>query len=213
MICEVQTSLLPLVQESGFERYATLVARGEPLPTFELQVPLLSLPGLLGANAENVPLADGYLQAKPELIAHWSAVLGPPEWFRVGIVWQGSTTHTTDLFRSVPLALFEPLAQANVELISLQKGAGSEQLAALAGRFPVCALEHVDETHGAFMDTAAVLKNLDLVVTCDTAIAHLAGGLGVPVWVALGLEPDCAGNVPANARRGTTACGCSASRR
>ena len=86
----------------------------------------------------------------------------------------------------------EYLAQVEgVQLISLQKGAGLKQLQALAGKFPVHDFgSRLDETSGAFMDTAAVMKVLDLVITSDSAIAHLAGALGVPVWVALPFIPD-----------------------
>src|SRR5204863_8772268 len=98
----------------------------------------------------------------------------------------------TDRFRSIPLAQFEPLAKiSGVKLVSLQRGFGAEQIAALGGRFEVHALgDDLDTTSGPFMDTAAVMKNLDLVITSDTAVTHLAGALGVPTWVALTLVPD-----------------------
>jgi hypothetical protein len=84
------------------------------------------------------------------------------------------------------LACFAPLAAVpGVRLVSLQKGPGTEQLRGLAGRFAVTELDELDVEGGAFLDTAAEMRNLDLVVTSDTAAAHLAGGLGVPVWVAL----------------------------
>src|SRR5262249_46611746 len=111
---------------------------------------------------------------------------------RIGIAWQGNRYHKWDRHRSIPLVQFAPLARLpGVELVSLQKGYGSEQVAALAGRF------HVTEPAGdgsatpeAFLDTAAIMKRLDVVITVDTAIAHLAGGLGVPVWVALSTITD-----------------------
>ena len=95
-----------------------------------------------------------------------------------------------DRWRSIPLAHFAPLASLpGVRLVSLQKGFGSEQVATVD--FPVLDLSgRLDEVAGPFMDTAAVIRNLDLVVTADTAIAHLAGALGVPVWVALQFSPD-----------------------
>ena len=93
-----------------------------------------------------------------------------------------------DRARSIPLSCFEPLAGLpGVRLLSLQKGAGAEELQDARGRFPVADLgSRLDD----FMDTAAVMKNLDLVITCDTAVAHLAGALGAPVWVAIPLAPD-----------------------
>src|SRR5205085_9188629 len=111
--------------------------------------------------------------------------------FKIGIAWKGSAEADKQQ-RSIPLAEFAPLAAVpGVQLISLQKGPGSEQLAAVAGQWPVTDLGgRLDEQAGPFMDTAALMKNLDLVVTADTAIGHVAGALGVPVWVAVQKVPD-----------------------
>jgi len=113
----------------------------------------------------------------------------------VGIAWQGSPTHRAQRYdkrRSIPLANFARLAAVpGVHLVSVQKGPGRDQLPAAAEKFPVLDLSsRLDEDSGAFMDTAALMKNLDLVISCDTAIAHLAGALAVPTWVALPLIPD-----------------------
>jgi hypothetical protein len=112
--------------------------------------------------------------------------------FKIGIAWQGNRKYSLDHQRSVGLAEFAPLAELRgVHLVSLQKGPGSEQLGAFAGRWPATDLGvRLDETTGAFMDTAAVMKHLDLIVTSDTSIPHLAGALGVPVWVVLPCLPD-----------------------
>jgi hypothetical protein len=124
------------------------------------------------------------------LIARWHAELAPTEGFKIGIIWQGSRQYRSDRWRSVPLAQFAPLASLpGVRLVSLQKGFGSEQIATVD--FPVLDLsDRLDEVAGPFMDTAAVIRNVDLVVTANTAIAHLAGALGVPVWMALEFSPD-----------------------
>ncbi len=103
--------------------------------------------------------------------------------FRVGISWQGNREHRLDRLRSIPLSEFAPLAQVEgVRLLSLQKGQGSEQLREVAARtFAVVDwTDRIDEASGPFMDTAALMKNLDLVITSDTANAHLAGGAGGP---------------------------------
>jgi hypothetical protein len=132
-----------------------------------------------------------YLAADPALVESWRARLSGSKTFKIGIAWQGSTIYQADRFRSIPLAAFQPLALEGVELISLQKGFGSEQLDRSAVKFPVRDFrEAVDREQGAFMDTAAIMKNLDLVVTSDTVTAHLAGGLGVRTWVALPFAPD-----------------------
>jgi hypothetical protein len=112
--------------------------------------------------------------------------------FRVGIAWQGDPSYRWDRDRSIPLRHFAPLGRvAGVRLISLQKGPGMEQLREVSGLFPVIDLgPRLDESAGAFMDTAAAMKNLDLVITSDTAVAHLAGAMGVPVWLALAFAPE-----------------------
>jgi hypothetical protein len=108
---------------------------------------------------------------------------------RVGIAWQGCSSRFEDKGRSMPLCAFAPLtAVPGIRLISLQKGEGEEQIAS-AG-FAVETLERLDDGPDAFLDTAAVMMTLDLIITSDTSIAHLAGALGRPVWVALRRVPD-----------------------
>jgi hypothetical protein len=151
-----------------------------------------SLPAILGTTLATIPAKIPYLQADPALEATWKEELARIRGFKIGIAWQGNPNYGSDRLRSIPLARFAQLARLDgVQLFSLQKGFGSEQVEQLAKEFTVINLgPDLDETAGTFMDTAAVMKNLDLVVTSDTAIAHLAGALGVPVWVALAYVPD-----------------------
>ena len=182
--------LLPLLKlADGFDQIASDV---ENLPLFDVHAPLLSLPGILCTTLESVPADVPYLAANTELTALWEERLQDARGLRVGINWQGDPNNHMDRTRSIPLMQFAPLADvADVSLISLQKGPGSEQLSAIASQFDVVHLGNdVDETAGAFMDTAAIMQSLDLVITSDTSIAHLAGGLGVPVWVALSFVPE-----------------------
>ncbi len=169
-----------------------LIPQGGSLPPFDVHAPLLSLPKILGTTLVTVPAKVPYLFADADLTTQWGRELKQFPAFKIGIGWQGSPKYRDDRSRSIPLVHFEPLARLEgVQLFSLQKGPGTEQLRALADRFPVTDLgSRLDEASGAFMDTAAVMKNLDLVITSDTAIAHLGGALGVPVWVALPLVPD-----------------------
>jgi Flp pilus assembly protein TadD len=146
-------------------------------------VPLLSLP----ARTAIEPVVPPYLFAEPDRIATWNDRIGA-KGFRVGINWQGFPDRFEDRGRSFPLALFQSLAVPGVRLISLQKSEGEDQIAAAA--FDVETLDGLDAGPDAFLDTAAVMMNLDLIVTSDTSIAHLAGALGRPVWVALRLVPD-----------------------
>ncbi len=176
VIAEVQQPLLRLLTQSGF---GGLFAKGTAPGGFDLHVPLMSLPGIFGTTLETIPHSVPYLKADPQLVERWRGTLGNAGAFRVGIAWQGNPTHRSDRFRSIPLANFAPLAQPGVELVSLQKGPGSQQLASVANMFAVRDLgDHVDVEHGPFMDTAAIMTQLDLVVTSDTAIAHLAGRWG-----------------------------------
>ncbi|MEX0978489.1 MAG: tetratricopeptide repeat protein [Pirellulales bacterium] len=185
----VQEELLPILTASGFKN---LIPPRTPAPTCVAHLPLVGLPGALGTTLKTVPASVPYLHADPQLVERWRARLSPIAGFRVGIAWQGQKSHPLDVFRSIPLAAFEPLARpSGVRLVSLQIGEGARQIDGLAGRFAVtCFDDPFDVEHGPFMDTAAVMMNLDLVVTCDSAIAHLAGALGVPVWVALCAAPD-----------------------
>jgi Flp pilus assembly protein TadD len=163
-----------------------------PLPELDVYCPLMSLPALFGTTTASVPAEIPYLRAEPERVERWRKAVEPHPGLRVGIAWQGSPTMLPhDLWRSIPLARFEPLARVDgVCLISLQRGAGTDQLAALAGRFPVIDLARdFDESPGVLLDTAALMMSLDLVVTCDTSIGHLAGALGVPAWIALQAVP------------------------
>jgi ADP-heptose:LPS heptosyltransferase len=110
---------------------------------------------------------------------------------KIGIAWQGNPKYVADGQRSIPLRHFEALATVpGVTLVSLQKGPGSEQLAKLGGRFAVVDPGLELDAADVFVDSAAVMANLDLVVSSDTSVAHLAGALGVPVWVALTQMPD-----------------------
>jgi hypothetical protein len=193
VITEVQPQLVPLLARSGFR---SLVPQGAPLGKFDVQVELLSLPGLLATRLDTIPSDVPYLSAEPALVAHWRKELAvldglEPGKLRIGLQWQGREDSTMP-WRSFPLVEIEPLARVpGVRLVSLQKGAGAEQIRGAAGRFELFDLgPRLDVRAGAFMDTAAVVKNLDLVITCDTALAHLAGGLAAPVWVVLPVAAD-----------------------
>ena len=165
-----------------------LVGRGDRLPAFDVHASLLSLPGIFHTSLEDMPAAIPYLFADPGAVERWRRELGGAAGLKIGMAWRGNPVHTNDRARSLPLSCFESLAGLpGAHFFSLQKGAGVEELARMAGRLPVTELGSRLEN---FMDTAAVMKNLDLVITCDTAAAHLAGALGVPVWVALPFTPD-----------------------
>ena len=190
VIVACQKAMLPLLATCpGIDQF---IAEGDNLPAFDFHVPLLSLPGILGTSLTNLPADIPYLFAAPALVEQWRERIRTLPGRKVGICWQGSSQYAADAFRSIPPRSIAPLAQVpGVSLISLQKGATPAQLAEIGGGFPVLDLAgELDEKSGAFMDTAAVIANLDLVVTCDTAVGHLAGALGAPVWVALSFVSD-----------------------
>jgi len=132
------------------------------------------------------------LAVEEELFDCWKEKLGSIAGIRIGVAWQGDARFLYDRLRSIPLVEFAPLAElSGVRLISLQKGPGTEQLRGAKDLFPIVDWsDELDEGSGAFMDTAALMKSVDLVVTSDSAVAHLAGALGVNVWVALSFAPE-----------------------
>jgi tetratricopeptide (TPR) repeat protein len=190
VIVECQPALARLLQSApGIDR---VVPRGEPLPAFDVHAPLLSVPGLLHTTLATIPHDVPYLHAPPERIDHWRHELAAWDGFKVGIAWQGNPTFVSDRRRSIPLVLFAPLAAVpGVRLFSIQVGHGAEQLHALAGRFPVVDLgPRRSTTADPFEESAAIMKNLDLVIASDSGVVHLGGALGVPIWVALSVGAD-----------------------
>jgi len=168
-----------------------LIEAGAALPPFDVQAPLLSLPGVFGTDLTSIPANVPYLHAEPERVAAWGRELEAVPGFKIGIAWQGNPAVTGDRRRSFPLVDLAPLARLEgVHLFSLQKGPGAEQTSAHQGRVPVLDWSDRLDLTGAFLDTAAVMQHLDLVIAPDSAIAHLAGALGVPVWVALSSAAD-----------------------
>jgi hypothetical protein len=152
---------------------------------FDLHAPLLSLPGLLGINETTIPQPIPYVFPDPARIEKWRKPIEDLPGFKVGICWQGSPTFEGDSLRSIPLKHFSPLNQIpSITLVSLQKGVGLEQIEPYHQTVPLKVLDDVDQD-AIFVDRAAIMTHLDLIITSDTSIAHLAGALGRPVWVLL----------------------------
>ena len=154
----------------------------------DFEAPLMSLPHLFKTQLDTIPSTNPYLYADHGRTKTWGERLRGDK-FKIGICWQGSKAKI-DLGRSFPLSLFEGLSNApNVELISLHKGEGESQIEGIS--FEVTTLgADFDVGDDAFLDTAAVMMNCDLIITSDTAVAHLAGALGCQTWVALKHVPD-----------------------
>jgi hypothetical protein len=153
--------------------------------------PVMSLPAWHGTRPESVPFAAGYLAADPGRVARWRPRI-PADGLRVALAWAGNPRMETGRYfgRSPPPAALAPLmAVPGTHFLSLQKGPGEDQLGAAFGG-SILRFDDLDDGTDAFLDTAAILTCVDLLVTSDTAIAHLAGGLGVPTWLCLMHEPD-----------------------
>ena len=165
-----------------------LVAETPSKIEYDFETPLMSLPYLFDTNLETIPRTNQYLYADNARLTSWAETLKGNS-FKIGVCWQGST-HQIDVGRSFPLKLFHHIANIpSVELISLHKGAGEIQLVDID--FPINVLgSDFDAGDSAFLDTAAVMMNCNLIITSDTAIAHLAGALGLETWVVLKKVPD-----------------------
>jgi phage/conjugal plasmid C-4 type zinc finger TraR family protein len=158
---------------------------------FDYRCELWSLPRLLRTGLDDIPDAVPYLAADPDATARWSQWLGAGH-FNIGVCWQGNPDRKIDAGRSIPLAAFAPLARVpGVRLVSLQKNFGLEQLDRLpAGMTVLDPGPEFDAGSDAFIDSAGLMQALDLVVTSDTSLAHLAGALGRPTWVGIKYAPE-----------------------
>jgi tetratricopeptide (TPR) repeat protein len=175
---------------AALSREMEVIASSPAERCFDFQCALMSLPERFALTLEGLPGPIPYLLAEEPLVRSWRERIGH-QGFKVGIGWQGNPNGAIDKGRSVPLAQFRLLADLqDVRLISLQKTHGLDQLATLAAGMNVETLGVFDAGPDGFIDTASIMESLDLVITSDTALAHLAGALGRPVWVALKYMPD-----------------------
>jgi tetratricopeptide (TPR) repeat protein len=193
VVFEVMPSLRALMGSLPGE--PRIIARGDAPPPLDFHSPLLSVPLAFDTQLATIPHSTPYLAAEPERTAFWTQQLRGLSGLRVGLAWQGNAQVERLIWargRSMPLSVLAPLAAvAGVTLVSLQKGPGAEQLLTVPFRDRIVDLgTEFDGGGDAFLDCAAVMANLDLVITTDTSIAHLAGALGRPVWVALNSAAD-----------------------
>jgi Flp pilus assembly protein TadD len=162
------------------EYFERVFPNDSQIPPFDVHAPLMSLPAVLKTSLATLPADVPYIHVSDESRQYWQRELAGISAFKIGISWQGNSKNPIDRRRSIALEEFAPLANVpGVVLFSLQKGEGTEQLERVAFA--------VTDRCGALdlADTAAVIQNLDLVISIDSALAHLAGALAVPVWVAL----------------------------
>ena len=187
-----QPKLHTLIQTSGIDPSPLIPQQANEVSEGQW-IPLLSVPRHLGVSPENPIITEPYIKTTDELIDKWKGILSPKQRPIVGINWQGNPTHEkTDSFgRSLLLETFAAIAtNTNATLLSLQKGFGSEQLdtCSFKDSFVSCQ-DQVNETWD-FLETAAIIANCDLVITSDTSVAHLAGGMGKNTWLLLKKVPE-----------------------
>ncbi|MCG2645514.1 MULTISPECIES: tetratricopeptide repeat protein [Bradyrhizobium] len=184
VILAVETPLVPLLSTlpHGYE----IVDKDGALPDHDFCSPLLSLPLALGTRLSTIPADTPYLTADPDKVERWRARLGQEGKLRIGIVWSGNPLHRLDRDRSFGLEQLLGLLSPDVELVSLQKDISSKDRLVLD---QLCIMHFGDELND-FSDTAGLAATLDLVISVDTSIAHLAGAIGQPVWILLPYIPD-----------------------
>jgi tetratricopeptide (TPR) repeat protein len=185
VILELPPTLVPLLRTLKGD--IAVIAKGDLLPEFELHCPLMSLPLAFKTTLATIPAEVPYLAVDPHKQHEWRERLGPKLRPRVGLAWSGSDTHKHDRHRSISLRSLAPLLRSDLEFHSLQKEVRPDDQTVLAGFTAI-------RTHDAYLrdfaDTAALVAELDLVVTVDTAVGHLAGALGKEVWILLPYAPD-----------------------
>lgn len=185
IILEVQPPLARVLQRSPDFSGITVVPRGARLPPADVQIPLLSLPRLAGTDTHNIPDHCPYIVAPPDSVPPPGL---QPDRLKIGICWAGKPSHRNDRNRSVPLSSFGALFDLpGTDFLSLQKGPAAEEI---AERSIGALVRDLGGGFRDFADTAAALRALDLVITVDTSVAHLAGAMARPVWVLLPYAPD-----------------------
>ena len=191
VVVQLLPQLIPLARQCDY--IDEIIATNERPPAYDMVTSLQSVPAHLHTTIETLS-GKPYMYANSGLENEWREKLAPIKTFKIGLCWQagGQTGHVPQGRRSIHLSLFAPLAACgNITFYSLQKGPALEQLKDVPRGFSVVDLaDALDTKHGAFMDTAALMRNLDLIITIDTSVAHLAGALGVPTWTLLPFVPD-----------------------
>lgn len=189
VLLEVQPPLtLLLGQVAGVHR---LLTRGDTLPEFDLHCPLLSLPLAFATSLDSIPRSGAYVRLSgPEdsqRIEAWGSRLGPRRGLRIGVVWSGNPNHKDDAARSIPLDRFASLLDGRAEFFSLQNEVRETDRKM---QTQLTQLRDYAESLRNFADTAALVSHLDLVISVDTSVAHLAAAMGKPTWVLLPVNPD-----------------------
>ena len=185
VVLRVQPALKPLL--AALPGAQQVLADGEPLPANDLRCPLLSLPLAFNTALDTIPAGAPYVQADPQRIAAWQERLGAKTRPRIGLAWAGSSAHANDAFRSIGLLQLREVLTPQMEFVSLQRDlrAVDRIVLALDAGMREFAGQQTD-----FAETAALIAHMDLVISVDTSIAHLAAAMGKPTWILLPFAPD-----------------------
>ncbi|MBR7800099.1 tetratricopeptide repeat protein [Undibacterium sp. FT137W] len=185
VILDVQHAVVRLLKDLPWIDH--IVANGNPLPPFDLHCPLLSLPLAFKTTLQTIPLSQAYLHAKPALVQAWKTRLGPQQKPRIGVVWSGNPIHKNDHNRSLPLCDLIASLPDGFEYISLQKELRGDDSTTMSQQSK---LRHFGEQLRDFIDTAALIACMDLVISVDTSVAHLSAAMGKTTWILLAHTPD-----------------------
>lgn len=172
---------------TGLAGTAQVLSAGDVLPEFDLHCPLLSLPRAFQTRIETIPSITPDLRAPAQKLMKWKSRLEAIRGLRVGLIWSGNPAHHRDLVRSIDLNALLPLLDTEATFVSLQKDIRAADAITLARRNDIV---HIADELVDFSDTAAVMAQLDLIISVDTSTVHLAGALGCPVWILLPYLPD-----------------------
>jgi tetratricopeptide (TPR) repeat protein len=188
VVLEVQSELTALMAlMARLDGGAQTIGRGETPPPFDVHCPLGSLPLALRTEPDTVPAEIPYLSADDASLAKWSARIGALARPRIAIAWSGNADHFNDRNRSIPFARLAPLLSVPARFVGIQRDVRSQDAEMLAAESRVT---HVGGELANFTDAAAVIALSDLVISADTAVAHLAGAMGRPLWVLIPFQPD-----------------------
>jgi tetratricopeptide (TPR) repeat protein len=186
VVLQCHPKLIPLLHD--VKGLAGVIPTGAPLPDFDAHATMLSLPRIFGTRVDSIPATVPYLHPDPRRIAAWAAKIGRDDRLKVGLAWAGNPKHKNDRNRSMPLTALAPLATIpGTGFYSLQIGPAAQQ--ATSPPPGMSLIDYTPDLHD-FSDTAALIAHLDLVISVDTAVVHVAGAMARPVWTMLPFMSD-----------------------
>jgi len=185
VILETHMELLNIV--GSIDSNITVILMGQTLPHFDFQCPLLSLPLKFGTGLKNIPSPNRYIWADKRIVPKWKKKIGSQKKPLIGLAWEGNPLHKNDYNRSILLAELIPHLPKKYEYIGLQKDIRESNLKTLKRSSMI---DNLIDNNVSMDDTAAIIENLDIVISVDTSVAHLSASMGKPTWILLPFVPD-----------------------